>query len=218
MAPRDDFSAVLDALEVTAKLTGTEYDKASLKVLLADLSAYSVDHILAALTRCRRELKGRLTIASIVERIPDGRPGPNEAWASIPRDEATTVCWTQETLEAWGIALPLIDAGEIVAARMAFLESYERMVMSARNERRPVKWQLSLGSDLAGRKEVIDDAVRQGRITSAHAQSVLPAPATSNIEFVARLENKADRGSPMPEEVRAQLRSFRLKVVNGGRA
>ena len=88
MAPRDDAVELLQALAVTAELTGTELSEPAARVMANDLAAYPVQQVLGALTRCRRELKGRLTVAAILERLDDGRPGPNEAWAMIPQDEA----------------------------------------------------------------------------------------------------------------------------------
>ena len=52
---------VLKAIAATAELTGTELSEAALLVFEADLSDYSDEQVLAALTRCRRELRGRLS-------------------------------------------------------------------------------------------------------------------------------------------------------------
>ena len=62
--PRDDIDDLIDALAVTAELTGTDLTKAAVKVMARDLRVYPLGQVLGALTRCRRELKGRLTIAS----------------------------------------------------------------------------------------------------------------------------------------------------------
>ena len=165
---------LLEAIAVTAELTQTDLSKPAARVMADDLSAYPEPMVLAALTRCRREVKGRLTIADVVSRLDDGRPGPEEAWAMLPRDEAATVVWTDEMAEAMGVAQPLLNQGEFVPARMAFKEAYTKLVQKARDARLPVKWTASLGHDPAGREQVLKEAVERGRLPAAHVAGLLP--------------------------------------------
>lgn len=206
MDDRSNRVALLKALAVTAELTGTELSEAAAVVMADDLGQYPLPHILGALVRCRRELRGRLTLAAIIERIDDGRPGPNEAWAMIPQDERGSVVWTTEMAAAYGIAAPLLHEGQTIAARMAFIEAYERELTRARNEQAPVHWVPSLGHDPAQRDGAVREAERKGRITATHALALLPGPDRAAAESaVARLTGPA---SPMPEKVRAQLLAF----------
>lgn len=167
-------SKIIEAVTVTAELTGTSLSAPAAKVLCQDLSIYPEAQVLGALVRCRRELRGRMTLAEIINRLDDGRPGPDEAWAMMPRSEAATVVWTDEMATAIGVALPLLEAGDQVAARMAFKESYQREMQIARDTGRPVKWWVSLGHDKLGRAEVIKAAVEKGRLTTTQAQKLLP--------------------------------------------
>lgn len=162
---------VLQALAVTAEITGTQLSEGAARVFAGDLSRYPVDQVLGALTRCRREVKGRLTVADVIGRLDDGRPTPDEAWAMLPQDEATTAVITQEMAEAWGIAR---DAGDRVSARMAFLAAYRRIVQEARDSGAKVKWFPSLGTDPRGREFAIAEAVRLGRLSAPHGQALLP--------------------------------------------
>lgn len=197
---------VLEALAVTAELTGTDISPAAARVMAADLSLYPADQVLGALTRCRRELKGRLTVAAVIERLDDGRPGPNEAWAMIPQDEAGSVVWTEEMAAAFGVASPLLREGQVIAARSTFVEAYTAAVTRARTDRRPTKWTPSLGHDALQRTAVLEDAVRRGRLPAAHAAGLLPAPdRSSTTETIARLTNSA---SPLPDAQKAQLRAL----------
>ncbi len=106
---------------------------------------------------------------------PGGHPSANEAWglvlASI--DETATVVWTEQIAEAAGISQPILDAGDEVGARMAFRDAYERIL---RERPEPPRWFPSLGSDVAGREEALDRAVRAGLMTQSHAAGLLPAP------------------------------------------
>lgn len=212
MAQRDSTDALLDALAVTAELTGTDLTKPAARVMLADLQAFPVAQVLTALSRCRRELKGRLTLAAILERLDDGRPTPNEAWAMIPQDEAGSVVWTDEMALAFGAAQPLITAGQIIAARQAFLEVYERECAAARSACRPPRWTPSLGHDPHQRARAVETAARLGRITHEHAQALLPSPdrADANRSLLAI-------ASAAPPDVRDKLAGLRL-VVGRGRA
>jgi len=166
--------SLLQALAVTCELTGTQLSEPAAKVLAADLAVYPVAQVLGALTKCRKELRGRLTLADIIGRLEDGRPGAEEAWAMVPRDEASTVVWTEEMVAAWGVALPLLEAGEPVPARMAFLERYKTLVQTARERAVAVRWIPSLGTDVLGRERALIEAERLGRLPAAYVQGLLP--------------------------------------------
>lgn len=197
---------LLQALAVTAELTGSEYSDAAARVMADDLEAYPLDQVLGALTRCRRELRGRLTLAAIIERLDDGRPGPNEAWAMIPQDERGSVVWSDEMAAAFGVAAPLLAEGQIIAARSAFIECYETAVATARAARRAPRWTPSLGHDPLTRTRALEDAVRKGRLTSEHAHALLPAPDRE--QTAATVHALTGPRSPMPEHVKAKLLAF----------
>lgn len=197
-------SSLLQALAVTAELTGTEVSEAAARVMAADLAVYPIDQVLGALTRCRRELKGRLTIAAIIERLDDGRPGPNEAWAMIPQDETGSVVWTEEMAEAYGVASPLLREGQIIAARSAFVEAYAAAVTRARTDRRAARWNPSLGHDAGQRTAALKEASRKGRLTAAHVARLLPAP--DRVDATVALLTGPD--APISDESKAQLRAL----------
>jgi hypothetical protein len=167
---------LIHAIAATSELCGTALSEPAAKMLLADLASFDEGLVLVALSKCRRELKGRLTLAEIIARIEDGRPGAEEAWAMLPRSEESSVVWTDEMAEAWGLVRSMIEDGETVAARMAFKEAYQRLIAEGRNSGRPVRWFASLGSDKEGRETVVKQAVEQGRLTAEHSKTLIPAP------------------------------------------
>lgn len=167
-------SELIRAIASTAELCGKELSEGAAKIFSEDLEGYPEAAVLTALKRCRKELQRPLTLAAVIERIDDGRPGADEAWAMLPRDEATTTVWTSEMAEAWGVSSGLEDQ---VAARMAFKEMYSRIVATARAERRSPTWQVSLGHDRDARALPVVEAVRRKQITPAYAATLLP-PAT----------------------------------------
>lgn len=189
---------LLQAIAVTAELTGTQLSDAAARVMALDLARYSEPQVLGALTRCRRELRLRgLTIEAVISRLNDGRPGAEEAWASAPKNEVQSVVWTDEMAQAWGIAAPLLAEGDAIAARMAFVETYRKLVQAARDAGTPVRWTPSLGHDPAGRESVLLDAVRMGRLTWQHVATLLPRPQepppdiAALLTAVKRIEAKA---------------------------
>lgn len=166
---------LLQAIAVTAELTGTQLSAPAARVLADDLSKFPEDQVLGALTRCRKELRGRMAVADVIARLEDGRPGVEEAWAyHVPKDEGTTVVWTEEIREAWGIALPLLKENDEVPARMAFKEKYLAAVQRARDEGRPVSWSASLGHDVSGREPVLLEAAEKGRLSAQYVAGLLP--------------------------------------------
>lgn len=189
---------LLQAIAVTAELCGREFSEGAMRQFERDLSGFALPAVLLALDRCRKELQRPLTLAAVLERIEDGRPGPEEAWALLPRDESQTVVWTTEMRTAWGIARELDDS---IAARMAFKEAYSRIVAEARAERKPVAWQASLGQDKDGREPVLQQAIAQGRLTQAQVEKhLLPYHKPTEAEHLALL-----RGMKMVEDKREAM-------------
>lgn len=161
------------AVIVTAEVMGYELSPAAAEAMADELSSHPPDGVAAALRRCQRELTGRLTLAAILQRIDDGHLGPEEAWSLCPRGEDATVVWTDEIAEAYGTARPLLASGDEVAARMAFRETYTRLLQEARTERRRAKWSPSFGHSLSGRSEPIVAAVERGRLPVEYARTVV---------------------------------------------
>ncbi len=160
-----------DTLAATAELCGAPLSVPALALLALDLDTYPEPAIRAALRRCRMEHRGRLTAEAVISRIDDGRPGPEEAWAMIPRDESGSVVWTDEMAAAYGIAAPLLAQDEPIAARMAFLEHYRAAVAKARLDGVAPRWWPSYGFDPRDRERALAEAADKGRI----GREVLPA-------------------------------------------
>lgn len=164
---------LIKALAVTAKVMGTMLDEDAARMFADDLSAYPLPQVMAALSKCRREVKGRLTVSDVVSRLADGRPGAEEAWAMLPKSENDSVVWCEEMAKAFGVAGPLLAEGDAIAARMAFKEAYTQAVSTARDNAVPVKWSLSMGHDKSGRAQAVRAAADAGRIGSEKALAML---------------------------------------------
>lgn len=184
---------LLKAIAVTAELTDTDLSESAARVMAEDLASYPEEQVLKALVKCRRELKGKLRISDVIDRLDDGRPGPEEAWAMIPKREEDSVVWTREMAESFGIAIPLIEDGDHIAARMAFIETYKSKCAQSRNNGVPVKWEPSLGYDKNGREHVLLAAVEKGRLTQEHVAGLLPYH--ENTEFSNKLLSVKSNGT-----------------------
>lgn len=165
---------VLKALAVTAQIYGKELSAEAAEVLALDLAEFPSDPVLASLGRCRRELRTFPTVADIVARIEDGHPGPEEAWAMIPKSEDASVVWTQEMASAFGVVRHMID-DDHVAARVAFKESYVELVRKARERKQPIHWMASMGHDPTSRDGALVEAVAKGRLTHEVALQLRPS-------------------------------------------
>lgn len=182
---------LIQAVAVTAELCGRVFSPAAAEMFVGDLEGYDERAVLKALTRCRKEVRGVLTVSDVISRIDDGRPGPEEAWAMMPLSESQSVVWTPEMAQAFGVALPLLEEGQQVAARMAFKESYTRLVAEARDERKPVTWSPSLGYDKRDQARVLTEAVTKGRLTCEHAQQLAPSLPTPTSPDVLKIVGNA---------------------------
>lgn len=162
---------LVQALAVTAEITGAKLSEGAAIVMAEDLMGYPHHQILAALSRCRRELRTRLTLAEVLARIDDGRPGPQEAWAMIPHDEAGSVVWSDEMAQAWGKTR---HSENKAAQKAAFCEVYARLVSDARAEGKQPNWTPSLGHDKRTREAAVTEALQLGRLTAEYATQFLP--------------------------------------------
>ncbi|MFJ2455381.1 hypothetical protein ACIOWK_27215 [Pseudomonas protegens] len=165
------------AICATAETLGQTLSAPAAKLMAEDLAEHPMDAIANALWACRREVTGKLTLAAILQRIQaaDGRPGKDEAWAiaMTTHDEFETVVLTDEIQLALAAAKPVLDAGDKIGARMAFISAYERFVSQARDEAKPVNWHVSVGFDANRRIQAVTKAMELKRIPHEHAQKYL---------------------------------------------
>lgn len=216
---QDDFKTFTALLDATCSMLsrGNYTPNATSTALFFNaLQSHSLETVKAAFSaHCQDPQRGRFAplpadiLAQITASLEaDGRPDDAEAWATALRasDEASTVVWTEETAEAWGICLPVMQAGDKVGARMSFKSAYVRLVAEARDRREPIRWSVSEGHDLAGRDDVLRLAVEDGRLPVAY----LPAPRGP---IAGLLELSQQRGCP--EEVRERLLEIRHQILSG---
>lgn len=173
MLSSHDKDQLIDALCLTSEAMGNVITPSAAMMMAEDLSDYSLPELGRALRTCRREVKGRLTVADIISRCQaeDGRPGKDEAWSIglESSDEYGTAVMTWEIQQAMSSAKIILDEGDQVGARMAFMSTYERLVRESREVNRPIQVIVSLGFDKERRVTAIQQAVQLGRLPQIEA-------------------------------------------------
>lgn len=180
MLTKIDAEELLEQLYATAEVLGSEIKPAAASLMIRDLRQYQRGEIEQSLARCRSELTGRITLSAILERMPsaDAYLSANEAWALAlsGEDDMDTIVWTEEVAAAMGVARPVLDLGDKVGARMAFIGAYEREIAQAKAEGRKPKWIISLGHSPERRQDAISEAVNKGLLEGPQVQHLLPSP------------------------------------------
>lgn len=169
---------ILQAITVTAELTGTQLSANAAAVMVEDLLAYPVDKVLVALGRCRRELKGRLTLAAILERIDDGWQSAEEAFNTLVagwNNENLSILTTHTAMQAAESASALFNAGDKYRAGLAFKTAYERTVSEKKAKGIQPDWYVSAGLDKEQLAQLVTEAAATGKITNDYALALLPA-------------------------------------------
>lgn len=138
----------------------------------------------------------------------DGRPGAEEAWAmaSKAQDESETLVWTEEMAHAWQVCSSVMGMGDEIGARMAFKESYNRLVGAARDQRVPVKWSASLGHDVSKRTDALVIAESRGLIAQDDVLRLAPSAPSGN-SMALLLENA--RQVDDPEVIKARCEALK---------
>jgi hypothetical protein len=148
---------------------------------LADIDT---DRLRTAFRRARYELRWFPKIAELRElaRAPlsgadDRRPGPEEAWARMPKGERMeddSIVWCEEERVAYAACRSLLLEGDLIGARMAFKERYERELAASRSQETPVRWSVSAGYDVDSRLVTLASAVEEKRISLEYALNFVP--------------------------------------------
>lgn len=218
MLSSEQLASLATAVCATAETLGQTMSAGAARLIAEDLADYPAQDIKAALQACRRELTGKLTLAAILQRVQaaDGRPEANEAWslALAASDEFDSVVLTDEIQLALGAARAVLEAGDKIGARMAFLSAYQRQVDTARRQARPVKWSLSPGFDPQRRLMAVEEAGRLGRLPAPVVQQYVAElthePITQDGAAIAGLLT-GHSAAPTPE-VRAKLSLVKAAV------
>ncbi|WP_145500071.1 hypothetical protein [Yersinia bercovieri] len=208
VADRREFAEVMKA---TLAIYGKDASKAVLDLYWNALLPYDIDTVRQAFSSWLTDPdQGRFSPkpADIIRNIQNiaGKPdwlSANEAWAlALPaQEEANTVVWTNEIALAWSIAQPIMQEGDKVGARMAFIAAYERLTKAAQGAGRAPEWSVSEGWDKETVKRTIEQAVTTG---------LLPKPKAEKYQLL--LSDKGQLGNGVPTKIRHFLDQLKDKI------
>lgn len=197
---------ILRTLVATAEVMGGEMKPTTALVMAQDLDEYPFHEVMTALNRVRKEATGKLTLKAIIDMLSPGRDwlSANEAWSlALPAaDERNTVVWTREARDAFNIALPLLEEGDKIGARMAFIAAYERSVSIAKAAGGAPNVEVSEGWDKQLRAVAVDQAVNRGLLPPPRKEEALALPNLSP-------EQVKDNRARMAELMRTWRESMR---------
>jgi hypothetical protein len=176
---------------------GRELSEAAKDSVTEALEGFDPASVRKALGRCAAECRGNISLADIIQRIDDGRPGPDEAWAMIPKTEDESAVWTAEMAEAYGVVSQMKD--DPIAARMAFKEAYLRICSEARFSHKPITWIYSPGFDKSTRAAALLEAVEKKRLTAERAYELEPHLVETPLKERGLLEAKEAPMLPIHE-------------------
>lgn len=180
-------------------------DEETINYVFELLMDYQLSSVINALKVFGKKNKFAPTANDVIEILDTGnkRPGADEAWAMRPESEDATTVWTEEMAQAYQIAFPLIQDGDLIGARMAFKSSYERLCSESSIISKPILWKVSIGYDKSQIKDIVYKAVEQGKLTSDQVIKYIPAPKhagpiagllTGKVVDINSKENKKIKG------------------------
>lgn len=239
---QSDFDQFADAIDATMNYYDKPISADMTSLFFEDLADYPLESVLAGLKLHRRNPeRGQFVpkVADVVREVQNFLKrkwlSADEAWAKalIASDESVTIVWTDEAQYAYGMCKPIMDEGDMVGARMAFKQAYDRAVSKAVAEMRAPNAFISLGHDQEGRVNAITEAVSVGLLTQDRAAPFLiesqtkiaqegkaiaglltgnviahPASKEHFIKRMAELKN-AIKATKSPEEIRADLEAIK---------
>lgn len=170
---------IADLINITAEIVGTPLKPTVVAIMVNDLAEYSVTGIKQALTVCRQEVKGRLSLKDIIDRLPNANalPSADEMFAQIAEwclDETKTFVLPEIAFRACeetnGGVYDALMAHDRTGARMAYKASYERL---AKAHTGSLNYVVRTGTDKAHSEATILDAIKQGKLEQKNVQALL---------------------------------------------
>jgi len=143
----------LTVINKTADLYDKKIERARVSVYWDALKHRDLADIKAAINRHIQDAdRGRFfpLPADISAQLPNELNSwlnANEAWAACPKNESDSAAMCAEISSALCIAQDLISDGDMIAARMAFIEHYNRLMEDAKREGKKPEWFPSYGFD-----------------------------------------------------------------------
>lgn len=192
---REEFNAVMcDARDAIGQ--GDRFTEGALELIFASLQDLELNAIKQALVRHINDPKNgkwRPNAGYIREQLERRQPllwvSADEAWALAPKIEGQPAITNSIAVQALAVAQPQIDAGDMIAARMAFKGTYDRLVAMAKLERRSPEYFLSPGGTYEEQEAMREQGRNQGLLPPAKVpnQALLQGPSAAGKARIAAL-------------------------------
>lgn len=146
------------------------------------LTAFDCENVGMALDYWVKTERFPPTPADIIGIFPDhlNHPEPETAWAGYPKKEQDSGWVTDEMMLAGSAAQDAMDRGDMISARMAFLEAYKKLIADARKLNKPAKYFYSAPTGMNSYEELLErrehDTIKARRlqwITNQRAANAL---------------------------------------------
>lgn len=176
----DEKEYLTELISATSEVIGAPLKPTAVMIMVEDLSEHAFGDIKTALNLCRKECKSRLTLADIMERMPNVArlPSADEMFAQIAEwclDGTKTFVLPEIAFRACeetnGGVYDALMAGDRTGARMAYKGAYERL---AKAHTGGLNYVIRIGTDRTHSEETILNAIKQGQLERRKAHAVLP--------------------------------------------
>lgn len=201
----------VELLQGTAEAVGFPISQTCADMMALDLGGYEFDQVKAACAKCRRELKFRLTLSDIIDRLQaeDGRPGPDEAWLMVMKDDDYSQLTNNEIDEASKGVMEAIRAGNAFGAERSFKELYPKVVKKAREQGRIPVYRVSIGQ-LGGNEQAISEGLKSGVLAINYLEANFPE---DQIRGAARLGNTQLALPPPPSVDKTKAIAAKMLIL-----
>lgn len=202
---------------------GKVFSQRTMTIVFDAFEGYSLEAVFQAIKIHMKKGKFAPAPSDIIEIITghtgQKHIGADEAWGLVVDsfDENSTIVVTQEILEARGLVMDIYQTGDITGARMAFRDSYNRIIAATSDK--PV-WRISLGPGaerLAGNAQqfaAVQKAIGLGRLpASAAGKYQIQAPTTTVAGLIESANEKADKSSDQEFKEKAKKGFQVIKTI-----
>lgn len=127
-----DKRGFMELMEATMKYYDRDVDQGSMGIYWAGLKDYEFDMVKNAFSAHVENSEFMPKVSDIRKSMPDtsGWLSPEEAWGALPKTEYDGGYITQQIMSA--APFDALDRGDLIGGRMAFLETYKKLVTNAK--------------------------------------------------------------------------------------
>ncbi len=185
-----------------------------IKSWFAHFEPYPLEMVKTALHRCSADGVYKPSPASVMKFLPDlfGHPGPEEAFNCIPKSESEAGFVTDQMMMAYAAAEDSINRGDMVAARLAFIETYQQAVNAAKAQNQPARFWYS--DSQAGTREQRLETKAKHLIEAGQKQWISKQSALNSLKTISN-----ELGREFPQEmalIKSSAQSLRLLPTANG--